>query len=175
LIKFKVSDIVTWLIKVIEKAKTEIENMSGTLEDTLTSYLAENYNNILRIKSTDDARTGADALEHLIIPDASPRIQLVARYEYDIKKMYLLPKPLREWCSKQQINYQTFVESLKTGQTRAVVKKIRMGKGTHMNLPPSDTLVIDCSEFMSDEVEQTLAAAHVSTSLSPALQQADQP
>jgi hypothetical protein len=175
LIKFKVSDIVTWLIKVIEKAKVEIDNMSGTLEDTLTSYLAENYNNILRIKSTDDARTGADALEHLIIPDASPRIQLVARYEYDIKKMYLLPKPLREWCSKQQINYQTFVESLKTGQTRAVVKKIRMGKGTHMNLPPSDTLVIDCSEFMSDEVEQTLAAAHVSTSLPPALQQADQP
>ena len=175
LIKFKVSDIVTWLIKVIEKAKTEIENMSGTLEDTLTSYLAENYNNILRIKSTDDARTGTDALEHLIIPDASPRISLVARYEYDIKKMYLLPKPLREWCSKQQINYQTFVESLKTGQTRAVVKKIRMGKGTHMNLPPSDTLVIDCSEFMSDEVEQTLAAAHVSTSLSPAVQQADQP
>jgi hypothetical protein len=175
LIKFKVSDIVTWLIKVIEKAKTEIENMSGTLEDTLTSYLAENYNNILRIKSTDDARTGTDALEHLILPDASPRIQLVARYEYDIKKMYLLPKPLREWCSKQQINYQTFVESLKTGQTRAVVKKIRMGKGTHMNLPPSDTLVIDCSEFMSDEVEQTLAAAHVSINLPATVQQADQP
>jgi hypothetical protein len=174
LIKFKVSDIVTWLINVIEKAKVEIENMSGTLEDTLTSYLAENYNNILRIKSTDDSRTGTDALEHLILPDASPRIFLVARYEYDIKKMYLLPKPLREWCSKQQINYQTFVESLKTGQTRAVVKKIRMGKGTHMNLPPSDALVLDCSEFMSDEVEQTLAAAHVSTSLSPALQQADQ-
>lgn len=175
LIKFKVSDIVTWLIKVIEKAKQEIETMSGTLEDTLTSYLAENYNNILRIKSTDDARTGTDALEHLIIPDASPRIQLVARYEYDVKKMYLLPKPLREWCSKQQINYQTFVESLKTGSTRAVTKKIRMGKGTHMNLPPSDTLVIDCSEFMSDEVEQTLAAAHVSTNLKPAVQQADQP
>jgi hypothetical protein len=89
--------------------------------------------------------------------------------------MYLLPKPLREWCGKQQINYQTFVESLKTGQTRAVTKKIRMGKGTRMNLPPSDALVLDCSEFMSDEVEQTLAAAHVSTSLSPAVQQADQP
>lgn len=175
LIKFKVSDIVTWLIGVIQKAKQEIETMSGTLEDTLTSYLAENYNNILRIKSTDDARTGADALEHLIIPDASPRIALVARYEYDVKKMYLLPKPLREWCSKQQINYQTFVESLRTGSTRAQNKKVRMGKGTHMNLPPSDTLVLDCSEFMSDEVEQTLAAAHVATNLTAGFQQANQP
>lgn len=149
--------------------------MSGTLEDTLTSYLAENYNNILRIKSTDDARTGGDALEHLIIPDATPRISLVARYEYDVKKMYLLPKPLREWCAKQQINYQSFVDSLRTGSTRAVNKKVRMGKGTHMNLPPSDAIVIDCTEFMSDEVEQTLAAAHVATTLKPTLQQADQP
>ena len=175
LIKYKISDVVTWLIGVIQKAKQEIETMSGTLEDTLTSFLAENYNNILRIKSTDDARNASDALEHLIIPDASPRISLVARYEYDVKKMYLLPKPLREWCNKQQINYQTFVESLKSGQTRAVVKKVRMGKGTNMNLPPSDALVIDCSEFMSDEVEQTLAAAHVSINLPTAVQQADQP
>lgn len=149
--------------------------MSGTLEDTLTSYLAENYNNILRIKSTDDARVGSDALEHLIIPDASPRIALVARYEYDIKKMYLLPKPLREWCSKQQINYQSFIDSLRTSSTRAVTKKVRMGKGTHMNLPPSDAIVIDCAEFMNDEVEQTLAAAHVAITLKPAVQQADQP
>ena len=149
--------------------------MGGTLEDMLTSYLAENYNNILRIKSTDDARQGNDALEHLIIPDATPRISLVARYEYDIKKMYLLPKPLREWCNKQQINYQTFVDSLKSGSTRAVNKKVRMGKGTRMNLPPSDALVLDCTEFMSDDVEQTLAAAHVSINLKPAVQQADQP
>lgn len=175
LVNFKVADVVAWLIKVIERAKQEIETMSGTLEDTLTSYLAENYNNILRIKSTDDARTGGDALEHLIIPDATPRISLVARYEYDVKKMYLLPKPLREWCAKQQINYQSFVDSLRTGSTRAVNKKVRMGKGTHMNLPPSDAIVIDCTEFMSDEVEQTLAAAHVATTLKPALQQADQP
>lgn len=175
LVNFKVADIVTWLIKVIERAKQEIETMSGTLEDTLTSYLAENYNNILRIKSTDDSRIGNDALEHLMVPEATPRIALVARYEYDVKKMYLLPKPLREWCSKQQINYQSFVDSLKSGSTRAVTKKVRMGKGTHMNLPPSDALVLDCSEFMNDEVEQTLAAAHVATTLKPALQQADQP
>ena len=175
LINYKVVDVVSWLIKVIERAKQEIDTMSGTMEDLLTSYLAENYNNILRIKSTDDARTGGDSLEHLIIPDATPRIALVARYEYDVKKMYLLPKPLREWCNKQQINYQSFVESLKNGNTRAVNRKVRMGKGTHMNLPPSDALVLDCTEFMSEEVEQTLAAAHVSTTIKPAVQQADQP
>lgn len=174
LIKFKVTDVVSWLIKVIERAKQEIETMGGTMEDLLTSYLAENYNNILRIKSTDDARTGADTLEHLIIPEATPRIALVARYEYDVKKMYLLPKPLREWCNKQQINYQSFVDSLRNGSTRAVNRKVRMGKGTHVNLPPSDALVLDCTEFMNETVEQTLAAANVATAFKP-VQQADQP
>ena len=149
--------------------------MSGTLEDTLTSYLAENYNNILRIKSTDDSRSGDSMLEHLMIPDATPRMSLVARYEYDVKRMYLLPKPLREWCTKQQINYQNLVDSLKTGSTRATVKKMRMGKGTNMNLPPADALVLDCTDFMNDEVEQTIAAANVATTLKSTVQQADQP
>jgi len=36
-------------------------------------------------------------------------------------------------------------------------------------------LVLDCSEFMSDEVEQTLAAANVSTNLHAAFQQTDKP
>lgn len=175
LVKYNVANIVAWLIKVIERQKQEIETMSGTLEDTLTSYLAENYNNILRIKSTDDSRSGDGMLEHLMIPDATPRMSLVARYEYDVKRMYLLPKPLREWCTKQQINYQNLVDSLKTGSTRATVKKMRMGKGTNMNLPPADALVLDCTDFMNDEVEQTIAAANVATTLKSTVQQADQP
>jgi hypothetical protein len=171
LINFKISDVVTWLLKVIVKAKQEVETMSGTLEDILTGYLAENYNNILRIKSTVDARMDDKTLEHIITPDASPRVVLVGRYEYDVKLLYLLPKPLRDWCSKQQINYQTFVDGLRTGSTRAVRRKVRMGKGTNMNLPPSDAIVIDCTEFMSEEVEQTLVS-HAAIVSKPPVQQA---
>lgn len=165
LVNFKVSAVVQWIVDVMKQAKADIETMGGTMEDMLTGYLAENYNNILRIKSTDDSRA-MDQLDHIIIPDASPRMTLVARYEYDVKRMYLLPKPLREWCAKQQIDYQSFVNNLRSGNTRAMSKKVRMGKGTNMNLPPADVWVLDCSEFMNDDVEQTIAAATVADAIS---------
>jgi hypothetical protein len=68
---------------------------------------------------------------------------LVARYETDVKKAYLVPKPLREWCGNQQINYQEFVRQLKeklNGQSG----KVRLSKGTHMNLPPTNVIIVDC-------------------------------
>lgn len=168
LINWQVSNVVKWLINMLKAANENIESMDSGPEDTLTGYLAENYNNILRIRSTDDARSLTDNLEHLIIPDATPRMTLIARYEYDVKKLYLMPKPLRDWCVKQQINYLAFVDALRKGRTKAVSKKQRMGKGTNMNLPASDVWVLDCSEFMDDIVEQTLAAATISGTIADA-------
>jgi hypothetical protein len=153
LVNFDIQPLVAWVIEMLITAKGEIEQMSGTVEDLLASYLSENYNNVLRILSTDDARgSDADVLEHLIVPDATPRMSLVARYEYDIKKMYLLPKPLRQWCVRNQHNYSALINGLKEGKTRTVSKKIRMGKGTNMNLPSADVWVVDCTEFSDDEL-----------------------
>jgi hypothetical protein len=153
LINFDIQPLVAWVIDVLITAKGELATMSGTVEDLLASYLSENYNNVLRIRSTDDARgSDTDALEHLIVPDSTPRMTLVARYEYDIKKMYLLPKPLRQWCVRNQHNYSALINGLKEGKTKAVSKKIRMGKGTNMNLPSADAWVLDCTEFGADEL-----------------------
>jgi hypothetical protein len=62
-------------------------------EGALSNFLAENYNNILRIKSTEDARrnNNADALEHLVIPDATPRILFfkIDEKDYDVLKTFL--------------------------------------------------------------------------------------
>ena len=152
LINFSVADVVKWLVEVLKTAKGSIDTMDAGIEDTLSNYLADNYTNILRIRSTDDSRVPSGELtDNLMVPDASPRAMLVARYEYDVRKLYLIQKPLRDWCGKQQINYAAFVDGLRKGRTKAVNKKQRMGKGTRMNLPPSDVLVLDCSEFMLDE------------------------
>ena len=97
---------------------------------------------MLWIKSTDDLRN-ADTTQ-LVIPEALPRGKLVARYETDLKRAYLVPKPLKEWCGKQQINYASFINDLTTklGATR---KKMRLSRGTHMNLPPTWVIAVDCS------------------------------
>jgi len=157
LISWHIAPIVQFIIEQMKQAKLMISEMDVDVESQLTDYLAENYNNMLRIKSTDDARGSAGALDKIIVPDGSPRGHFVARYEYDVKKLYLIIKPLKEWCGKQQINYAGFVESLRNGRTKATKNKVRLGKGTHINMPPTDVIVLDCSGFMSDETEQILA------------------
>ena len=158
LVGYDVAPVSNWIVDLMKHNKDNVTEMGGDVESILTDYLAENYNNVLRIKSTDDARKGATGLDHLITPDALPRSNLVARYEYDIKRLYLLPKPLKEWCGKQQINYSGFVDGLKTGRTKAENGRQRLGKGTNMNLPAVPVIVVDCSEFMNEETEQTIAA-----------------
>ena len=157
LINWQIAPIVQWIVKVMADAKAMVGEMNVDVEAQLTDYMAENYNNMLRILSTDDARNSAGSLDKIIIPDGSPRGHFVARYEYDLKKLFLLPKPLKAWCGKQQINYAGFVDGLKAGSTKAYKAKVRLGKGTHINMPPTDVLVLDCTGFMSDETEQALA------------------
>jgi len=154
LINYNVSAVVQWLLNAVSSIKEQVSAMDVDAETTLTNFLAENYNNILRIKSTDDSRINNNSgLEHLIIPDATPRVAMIARYEYDVKMLFIYPKPLKEWCTKQQINYQGFVDALKRGRTKAKIGKKRMSKGTHMNLPSADVLHINCEEFLDDVPE----------------------
>ena len=81
-----------------------------------------------------------------------------SRYEYDVKKLYLLPRPLRLWCAERQINYLGFVDGLRQGRTQARMVKMRLSKGTRVSLPPADVLMINCAEFMDDEAEESMAA-----------------
>lgn len=157
LVEFDTAALFRWIVKVVQDASKEVESMGGDVESIITEYLAENYNNVLRITSTQDLRKDANNIEKAILPESTPRISLIGRYEYDVKLMYLLPKPLKTWCVKQQINYVGLVEGLKAGRTKARKAKMRLGKGTHVNLPATDVLVLEFGEFMDDEKEQSLA------------------
>jgi hypothetical protein len=160
LIDYDIGITVKWLKEAVSTLQHQVKSMDVDAITTLTNYLAENYNNVLRIKSTEDARTASkNDLDHLVIPDATPRISLLARYEYDIKMLYLYMKPLKEWCTKQQINYEGFIDSLKRGQTKAKIDKKRMGKGTRMSLAPTDVLWVNCEGFLDETREEELAAA----------------
>lgn len=162
LVQFSIQNVVKWWSEMIADAKARLNGMEGTVEETLTNYLSENYNNILRIKSTADARTGE--VDPLVIPDATPRMTLVARYEYDLKKMYLLPKPLREWCGKHHVNYIAFLNKLKAGDTAATIRKMRISKGTRLNLPPADVIELNCA-FMDNGLEQQFSTSGTTTAI----------
>lgn len=152
LIGFEIAPIANWIVTAMKKSRADSVMLAGDVESIITDYLAFNYNNILRIKSTDDARANdTTGLEKILNPEATPRMGMVGRYEYDVFKLYLLPKPLKEWCGKQQIDYAGLIEGLTAGRTKAHRGKQRLGKGTHVNLPAVAVIVLDCSGFLNDE------------------------
>lgn len=77
-------------------------------------------------------------------------MRLVGRYETDIKYAYLLLKPLKKWCTQQQISYPSFEEDLKKAYGAKKIK-IRISRGTQTQLPATWVLAIDCSTVVVEE------------------------
>jgi len=161
LISFDMAALFKWIVKVMREARIDSAAMGGDVESILTDYLAENYNNMLRITSLQDVRKDGTSIPSPAWPEATPRAALVGRYEYDVKKLYLLPKPLKNWCVKHQLNYLGLLEGLKTGNTKLERVKMRLSRGTHVSLPATDVLMLDCTEFMDEEKEQVLATTAI--------------
>ena len=133
-----------WAIDRLKESKNEVSDMSVSVEETLNDYIHEHWSNVLWIKSTDDLRKQEDGVTNIVIPEALPRGKLVARYETDLKRAYLIPKPLKAWCGQQQIDYTSFMQDLKT-KLGATNTTMRLSKGTHMNLPVTRVIAVDCS------------------------------
>jgi len=145
LVDYDPKKVFDWGVSQLLENKRQVADMNVSVEEVLNDFIHEHWSNVLWIKSTDDLRKQQDIdKDSLIIPEAVPRGKLVARYETDLKRAYLLPKPLKSWCGDQQINYNSFVHDLTT-KLNARRSKIRLSKGTHMNLPPADVIVVDCS------------------------------
>ena len=146
LINYDMAAIHKWIVSRLKENKRRAGDMAISIEQTLNEYINEHYDNILRIKSTSDLRrqNGA-AMDSLIQPDAVPRNKLVARYEPDVRKLYLIPKPFRMWCGKQQINYGALVADMisKLGAKRA---KVRLGRGTHFQMDSQDVIIVQLTE-----------------------------
>jgi len=151
LIRFDIPALTNWAIDMLNDNKSRAQDMAVSIEQTLNEYVNEHYDNILRIKSTSDLRKqDGTPMESIILPEAIPRNRLVARYETDINKLYLVPKPLRIWCGEQQINYAAFVHDL-TEKLGAKRIKMRLSKGTPLNMPPTDVLVVQFSGAGDEE------------------------
>ena len=144
LIQYDTSKVFSWIIERLKENKRQVADMSISVEETLNDYIHEHWSNVLWIKSTDDLRKQEGDITSLVIPEALPRGKLVARYETDLKRVYLIPKPLKAWCGEQQINYNSFIHDLKT-KLGATSTKMRLSKGTHMNLPVTHVVAVDCS------------------------------
>jgi hypothetical protein len=158
-INYNVEEVFEWIVDKVKNAKGSVLRYKTDPEAVINDYLAANWNNILRIKSTEDARNLPDSLEHLVIPDSTPRISLIARYEYDKKELFLMIEPFKDWCVKRQINFENLINNLRRGKSKAQYVSKRMGKGTRMNLPSIRVLYLDASGWIHEETETPTAVS----------------
>ena len=149
MVQYDTKKLFQWAVERLKENKRQVEDMSISVEETLNDYIHEHWSNVLWIKSTEDLRKQDGDVANLVIPEALPRGKLVARYETDLKRAFLVPKPLKAWCGEQQINYNAFLQDL-TSKLGATKIKMRLSRGTHMNLPPTWVIQVDCS--INDEI-----------------------
>ena len=123
---------------LITENKRGMSSTDKSTEELLVDFMNENYSNILRINSGGDDVTNAMAS---MVATANLRNQLAARYETDTHKLFIVPKVLRYWCIKQQLNYSAFVADLHDNM-QAEIKPVRMYKGTELNLPASRAIIV---------------------------------
>lgn len=138
-------------ISLIDSNRAAAVEATASIETNVNNYVNDNYGSILWIKSTEDNRgmrnsTNNNGLDSLVVPEQQPKVRFVARYETDTKCLFLVPKPLRAWCAKNRINYDSFVKEgmVKLNGRKA---KVRLSKGTKMNLPPTDVIILECAHM----------------------------
>ena len=142
-IDFDISKIFRWAMEVlIPQNKNNSISIDASVFDIMNDFFSEHFSNILQIKSTHDNRKNqGNGLDGLVIPEAVARGRLVARYETDTQKFFVVPKILKIWCGEQQINYNHLVSQIKEHCEGKRIKA-RLTKGTSLNLPPADVVVM---------------------------------
>tara|TARA_R110002124_G_scaffold24982_2_gene90670 strand:+ start:6119 stop:8944 length:2826 start_codon:yes stop_codon:yes gene_type:complete len=153
LIMYDTKNLMKYALGLLKENLRNVSEMGSSVQETLNNYLHENWGSVLKIRSTDDLRGGQDnGLDELVIPEVDPRVRLVGRYETDVKKLYLTPKPLKAWCGKQDLNYSSFKEEL-IKHMGAKDMTMRLTRGTSTQLPPTRVICVDCSNSPIDVAE----------------------
>lgn len=151
LIDFDMKRVFNLVVKLIRERSAYLDANKKQPIDYLVQYISENYNNILRINGAQDLRVKNDKVaDTFVIPDATPRGELVARYETDTKKLFIVPKPFKVWCVKQQLNPAALMADI-AKEYPYEYRKVHLSKGTKLKLPKTDVHILEFS--MEDHVD----------------------
>jgi hypothetical protein len=148
LVNFDAARLLDYAVNLLDKSKRAVKELNVGATELISQYYAENFHSILRIKSTDDARRPGTGMDIMITPDAAPRANWVMRHEYDVNTLYMMIKPLKQWCTKQGINFVWLQDACRKGELQGRKAKIRMGRGTRINLPAMEALVINWNQAL---------------------------
>lgn len=138
----EIGPVYTWAKQFFVNASRSVKPNASNPLDQLGIFLNEHAQNLLVINSEVDSRTHMEQA-----PIQLPYRELISRYEPDTKLLFITTKHFRDWCTKNQASYKTIADHLeKEGIAQAGVKK-RLARGTKLNTPAVNTMVIDTKKI----------------------------
>lgn len=140
LITWNLSNLRDWIVVRLKAVQVSIKDLDIDAADIIGQYYADNVRGILRINGQDGSFSD-EVNNGFVSPDAMPINRWVGRHEFNNRKLYLLPKPFKSWCTKQQFDHGALMEKLQDKYGAKTVK-IRMGRGTKINLPVQHAIEI---------------------------------
>jgi hypothetical protein len=136
----EVSNVYRWAVGYLGNLRIDIRPEGLTPLAQLGLFMNKHNNNMLIVNSTVDKRTGM-----FVAPIREPRGELILRYEPDTKLLFVASKPLREWCSSQQVSYNGMIRQLVAQKISPGVIKKSLSKGSDITSPSVGALVVDCT------------------------------
>jgi hypothetical protein len=147
LLNYDPAKLFAWVVHLINENKDADKDAVASIESIVTDFVTAHYNEVLWIKSTETQRSAnSNGLDALSVPEMQPRGRLVARYETDVKMLYIMLSPFKFWCTKRRLNYDSVMKEAIT-RFNGRKLKVRISKGTKLNLPPTTVLVLDCNDL----------------------------
>ena len=125
--------------------ETTITKPEENNSDYVSQYILKHMQNALIIESTADLRLGSAP-----VPIREPRGELLIRMEPDTKHIYLISSHFKRYVAEAKGSSAKVLKTLQ--QNGCLIKATRKGmsKGTYLNTPPIDVLILDAEKMGVD-------------------------
>lgn len=126
LIDIPVEPVYKWAVnKLLPELRYDVKEEELNYRDILGRFIQKYMGNVLVIDDKIDSRSGIS-----ILPQISPRNELIIRIEPDTKSIFIVTKHFKSYCNEQQISYKDVLKNLSDSKVFVGETKKRMNKGT---------------------------------------------
>ena len=138
LIDYDIAGLFQYLKRLVILSKTKLQRYELKPDSLLADFLNSHMGNQLIVKSAkrsddiaDDPNLGALNDHSYVVKPTAQGHDLNVRIERDTMTAYISRKAIRDWCARNRVSSDTFMESLKAqGVVECENSRVLLGKGT---------------------------------------------
>lgn len=136
LIDWDLKALYKWIINKLVMMKMDMKDMVIDIEEIVGQFYQDHPQGWLRVTNVQESMP--DTMMHT----NQPSYKWVGRAEPSLHKLYIFPKPLKDWCIKEGHHYAS-IRQLILDRMRGKTYKMRAGRGTQYDV--GSPHVIECA------------------------------